>query len=716
MNEDMFSNLPKSAYNNLSSIFLDDNFSTKPEDEKDSLLILCSQKIFSFIGIKADIPNQKEISIQKIAKLANCQYRMITLSGEWWKMDNGPLLAFNKITGYPCVLLPRKKGKYEIIYPKINKTEVVTKEISEQIKTEAFLFYKPFRDDKVTLFYILKFSLFSIKKDIFRVLCSQTFMGILGLIIPIITGYLFETIIPNSDISLLIQIMIGLFTVVMSTTLFNIVQSIALVRIKFKINFSLQSAIWDRLLKLPVDFFRKFQAGDLANRASAIESIQEKLTGAVLQGILSGIFSILTLALMWYYSGVLTLIAISLLLITLAIIISVNLIQLKYQRKFYAINGRSTGFMLQILTNISKLRITNSEANAYEKWSVDFSEKLRVLFKSGKLQYYLNIYQIFFTIINLMIFFSVVISLGKNLSFGQFIVFNAAYGQFLMAFFNLATILTDIIGIFPLFERAKPILNEVPEKNENQQKEITLVGAIEVKNLFFNYDPEQKSPMILKNISLSIKPKEFVAFVGVSGAGKSTLLKLLMGFKKPTSGSIFYDHYDINKIDLGELREAIGVVLQNQPLFPGTILDNILGMQNLSDAQAWILAKYVELDKDIEEMPMQLQTLILQSTGALSMGQRQRLSLARALAKRPNVLLLDEATSALDNATQRKIHDNLKSLPMTKIVVAHRLSTIIDADKIYVFKDGEIVQQGKYKELMSDKSGTFFELAKRQIC
>ena len=205
-----------------------------------------------------------------------------------------------------------------------------------------------------------------------------------------------------------------------------------------------------------------------------------------------------------------------------------------------------------------------------------------------------------------------------------------------------------------------------------------------------------------------------MAFVGPSGSGKSTLFRLLLGFETPESGTIFFDGKDLSRLDLRAVRRQLGVVLQNGALMPGSIFENIVGSEPLTMEDAWEASRMVGLDKDIENMPMGMHTMVAEGASTFSGGQRQRLIIARALVRRPRILLFDEATSALDNRTQEIVSRSLEQLNATRIVIAHRLSTIQNADRICVIEAGHLVQQGTFEELMAVE-GPFATLAKRQI-
>jgi ABC-type bacteriocin/lantibiotic exporter with double-glycine peptidase domain len=221
-------------------------------------------------------------------------------------------------------------------------------------------------------------------------------------------------------------------------------------------------------------------------------------------------------------------------------------------------------------------------------------------------------------------------------------------------------------------------------------------------------------PLVLRDVSVSVFPGQFIALVGSSGSGKSTLLRLLLGFETPTSGSIYFDGQDLAGLDLQAVRRQLGVVLQNGRVLAGDIYSNIVGAAPLTIDDAWEAARRSGLDRDIEQMPMGMNTMVSEGGGGLSGGQRQRLMIARAIVGRPRILLFDEATSALDNQTQSIVSKSLENLSATRIVIAHRLSTVINADRIFVMSQGRIVQAGTYTELMKEE-GVFTELAKRQL-
>jgi ABC-type bacteriocin/lantibiotic exporter with double-glycine peptidase domain len=300
----------------------------------------------------------------------------------------------------------------------------------------------------------------------------------------------------------------------------------------------------------------------------------------------------------------------------------------------------------------------------------------------------------------------------KPLTTGEFLAFNAAFGQFLTAVLQLSASIVSVLSIVPLYERAKPILQTLPEVDQAKSDPGELSGNIEVSHLAFRYRPD--TPLVLKDISMNIPAGEFVAFVGASGCGKSTLFRLLLGFEQPESGSVYYDGQELQQLDVQAVRRQMGVVLQNGKLLSGDIFTNLVGSSPLTVDDAWEAARMAGFDQDIRQMPMGMHTVVSEGGGGLSGGQRQRLMIARAIVAKPRILLFDEATSALDNQTQAIVSKSLEELKATRIVIAHRLSTIIHADRIFVLDKGVVVQSGTYDTLIQQE-GLFAELAKRQL-
>ena len=240
-----------------------------------------------------------------------------------------------------------------------------------------------------------------------------------------------------------------------------------------------------------------------------------------------------------------------------------------------------------------------------------------------------------------------------------------------------------------------------------------LSGNIELNQVYFRYCDDM--PYVLDGINLTVRSGEYLGIAGSSGCGKSTLLRILLGFEKPESGSVYYDLQDLSGLDMRSVRRRIGVVLQNGRLFSGDIFSNIAaGTPWLSVEEAWDAARACGLAEDIESFPMGMSTLISDGGGGLSGGQQQRLLIARALASKPDMIMFDEATSALDNITQAQIVKTLEGLDCTRIVIAHRLSTIKNCSRIIYLDKGRVVEEGTYDELM-ELNGRFAAMARRQI-
>jgi NHLM bacteriocin system ABC transporter ATP-binding protein len=682
----------------------------------DPLLAAC-QVVGREIGVELRRPEQVggmgSDSLDEISRASRVRMRRVALTGEWWRQNGGHLLAFRDPGERPVAMLQKRSGAYTLVDPVGGTRQPVTREIASGLAAFGYTFYAPFPDRPLGAWDLLKYSLRGLRGDLLRILIAGVASGLLGALVPIATKTIVDVAIPQAASNLAVSLSLGLVIAAISAMLFEVTRQFGVLRIETKLDARVQAAVWDRLLSLPATFFRGYSAGDLAVRAMGINTIRQMITGATLSSLLTGVFSIFSFAVIFYYSPQLGFLA----LLMAAIIIGVTLVggyfQLRYQRRETELLGRVSSLVLQTLTGIAKLRVAGAEIRAFAVWAEQYAVQKS---NAVKAQAAANGVAVFNSasgvLTSLVIFAAVAYFMSGSVSTGDFVAFNTAFAQFLFASAGITTAFTTILQAAPYYERAKPILRALPETDTTLPDPGELRGRVEVHHVYFRYDPD--GPLVLEDVSLRAEPGEFIAIVGPSGAGKSSLLRQLLGFEEPESGSVFFDDHDLAGLNVQAVRHQMGVVLQNGRLMSGTVYQNIAGVSQLSMEGAWEAAHMAGLDRDIEMMPMGMFTFLGDGASTISGGQRQRLMIARAIASRPRILLFDEATSALDNRTQAIVSASLDNLKATRIVIAHRLSTIINADRIYVLVAGRIVQSGTYAELMNHE-GPFKDLAMRQI-
>ena len=536
---------------------------------------------------------------------------------------------------------------------------------------------------------------------------------LIGLLLPMINEQLYDKFIPMADSSGLVQICMVILACTVGNLTFTIVKNLATFRSMNAMEYAVQSATYDRLFNLPESFFREYESADLASRAMGITTIFQVMADVMVKTLLSGVFSLLYLWRMFQYSKNLAKVSIVMILAAMLLIGFIGYRQTRYEGKKMEIDGKLSSIMYQFLSGIAKIRIAGVENRALYEYLKPYAESRKIYMKKEKMGIVVDS-----LIAALQVFFSIVlyyIMIRKNvgLSVGSFMAFMTAFGSFSGAMLQVVSSFLDVNAVVPAYQRCRPILSALPEYEENTVLPGILTGDVEVSNVTFAYDKE--SGPVLKDVSFHIKPGEYIGVVGASGCGKSTLMKILLGFERPQKGKVFYDGKDIDSMDKRELRKKFGVVLQDGNLISGSIYENItITAPHTTMKRVQQVIQEVGLEKDIKDMPMGLHTVLSENSGTISGGQQQRILIARAIVGKPKILFFDEATSALDNVTQSMVCESLACLKATRMVIAHRLSTVMDCDRIFVMDQGVIVEQGNYEELMQ-KKGVFYQLASRQM-
>ena len=657
-------------------------------------------------------------TIEALARRSGIRSRRITLAPGWWKRDGPSFVGFTTPGEKPLAVIASGRGRYRAADPETGADFVVNAGAAAGIAAGGVALYAPLPDDAGNARTVLRFALFQTHRDL-RTLCAVgALAGLAALLVPVLTGQLLGTFIPRADYGSWLAALGALALVGLGNAVFGVVQGLAVLRIEGRIDERLQAAIWSRLIALPCPFFRDFSAGDLADRASSIGAVREMLAGAAVQVAVGGLFSIFSLLLLFFYSWRLALIA-SAMLFAMSIATGFcSYRQFRYYREMFRTRGAISGFAFQMINGLSKLRVANAATYALARWARQFAEQKQAALAARRWAAGQHALNALLQPLALVFIYGFVHYGGAPdeqqpaLDLAAFLSFNTAFGQLTAAVNNLAIAATTVVSIVPLLERVRPVLTARPESADGGEDPGDLEGGIEFANVRFRYGSQ--ATHAVEDVSFRIAPGEYVAFVGPSGCGKSTLFRLLLGFEQPASGAVFLDGRDLSGLDRIAIRRYMGVVPQNGQLVAGNVYENIAGMSPLGEEGAWAAARAAALDEDIRAMPMGMQTVVASQGSALSTGQKQRLLIARALARRPRILLLDEATSALDNRAQASVQASLRKLRATRVVIAHRLSSIRDVDRIYVMDRGRIVESGRYDDLMR-RAGVFAALSRRQI-
>lgn len=649
--------------------------------------------------------------VRAIARSSAVRVRTVTLTDRWWRTGIASMLAFRSEFGAPVALLARKDGGFDLVDPASGDRQRVTAAVAAGLRPTAYVFYTPLPAEGVGIRELLRFGLRGSRADMRRMIFFSLVSGLLSLVIPIATGAILGNLVPQGETSLIIAAAITLFLIVFASTGVLLARSANLLRVQGRLLAGMQTGLWDRLISLPAEFFSRYTVADLSLRVAGAEMIQQIFASVASTTLLAAVTLVFSIALLFVYNTGLAAIVLAVTLVVVIISATITWQQIKRLRAMYDARGDASAVLLQLVQGIDKVRASAAENRALDAWSSKFAAQARLLLSSQKLS---AIRTAIYAALPVMLTFTVFAVVGSNpgmMTTAAFLSFIAALGQISSATTQLDLSLGYILNIVPIFDRMRPVLVEPAELATGATDPGPLQGQVALNNVTFRYPG--MAATVLNDVSLRVQPGEFVGIVGPSGSGKSTIVRLLLGFEEPESGSITYDAKDLATLDVRAVRAQIGVALQNAAVTGADILSAIKGDWPLTEDQAWQAAEKVGLADEIRALPMGMRTLLGDNAVTFSGGQRQRLVLAAAIARNPRVVILDEATSALDSVTQATVADSFARLQVTRIVVAHRLSTIRAADRIVVLDGGRVVQQGTYAELAASP-GLFASMVNRQ--
>lgn len=649
--------------------------------------------------------------LERFGRRSRARSRRVLLRGDWFRTDAGSLVAFEDRGGdkpYPVALVRTAAGY--VLHAAQEAPVAVDREVSDRLTGEAFQLYPGFDKDRITPVDLVRFAMRGRRTDAIVMAAIGIAGAVVGSAVPLATKEIFGTVIPNAAHSMLWLVFAALIGLTVAQAVFQLSMGLAQLRLESRTTAASQAAVLDRVLSLPMGFFRRFGTGDLSQRAMGIEQIRSMLSGTVFASLMSFVFSLSSFALLFYFSLQLALAGLVLVLIAGGVAVFSAWIDVRLMRRMEEARGATSNYLLENLAGIAKIKSAGAEAHVFAEWSKRFGRQWSLTYRSTDIQNDVQTFTTAFPLFCSMVLFFIVGSSGGDIGTADYVAFSAAFTAFNGAALGLINAGLMALRIVPLYERARPILETTPEVPAERLADVDLNGKIEVSHVSFGYDPEAP---VLEDVSFEVPAGQMVALVGPSGSGKSTLVRLLLGFETPTSGAVYFDDQDLSEMNAEAVRRNMGVVTQTGEVLGGTILENIRGGTDATMEQVWTAAERAAFADEIRAMPMGMHTVLQPRGGTLSGGQRQRLRISRALVEEPKILVLDEATSALDNQTQAVVTDSLQALGVTRLVIAHRLSTIERADLIVYLEDGRVVERGTFEELMA-LDGAFAKLARRQ--
>jgi ABC-type bacteriocin/lantibiotic exporter with double-glycine peptidase domain len=596
------------------------------------------------------------------------------------------------------------------------------------LKPYAYELYASLPVPLDSIWTLLSFALGSNITPVLTVLFSALVVAIFNLSIPMLTSFLVGTVLPQGDLQLILETSLVVLMVALCTVVSQAFSSLATVRMESLVNLRLEAALWSHLLRLPLDFFQKLGTADLNERVRSISTMRQLVGSGLLRAGLGLLFSVSNLVLMFTYQSQLALIAAAFSLVSAVVMVLLVIKAAKLEEPLQEGQAQVGDMGLQAVVGLPQIRVSGSEPFVFGRWISEIS-RLSLLMRRGELfNNALEILARVLTPLGQTVVFIVLVNLlaatragaatpgppmapgglatlGANQLVASFVAFQAAYVSFNSQLSSVAVqVASTVSKLVVLWKRSRVVMYATPESGyEGHARLLNVEGQLQIQGLQVRYSGA--SEPLLRDLNLTIPKGAYTAITGASGCGKTTLLRCLLRLIEPQAGVITVDGVDLKEIAVRHYRRQLGVVLQNAPLPTGSIYDVVRAGRAYNRDEVWQALEQASMLADVERMPMQLETVISEGAMGISGGQRQRLSLARALLGQPKVLLLDEATSALDAPTQAAVTRTLEQLSITRIAIAHRLSTIESADQIAVIAGGTVAELGTYAELSRRAGG-----------
>ena len=661
-------------------------------------------------------PSDAPVGLVDILDASGVRARRVRFreEGRWWRGDSNALLAFRAEDGQPVALLPAMVGHYREVDPVSKRRVRITAERAGALQPEAWMFYRPLPSGNVKPADLLGIALHGSAGELARLVIAGLPGGLIKLLPALALGYLANHVATGGSAGALYAVAVTLAGFGLLGALLHLFQSAAMMRLEGRSASRVEAAFWDRLMRLPPSILHRHPAGDLAMSGMTFQNLRDGLQGVAADSLLSIIFLLPVFAVIFFYDTTLGVVALVFSLASLLVTAALGLRQISPHGRMIGAARRVAGRLFQIVGGIARLRVENAEGSAFAIWARHYRDQKRAELELGALEGHSRAFGAALPFLaGGVLLFAVATGGDRNVPVGDFLVVYTVFLAFQSAIARLGESLGTIAAMLPAFDQMRPILTAIPETESEGEQVERLGGELLFDHISFRYDPD--GPLILDDVTIRARPGEFVAIAGPSGAGKSTLFRLALGIDRPSAGAVYYDGRDLRHLNLKQVRRKVGAVPQTVRLHPHDLWDNIVAHHEGTTTQdVWQAARAAGIEREIKAMPMGMMTMVGASGSVLSGGESQRVTIARSLIGSPRIMLLDEATNWLDNESQAEVMHNLALLTSTRIVIAHRLSTLEQADRIYVMQAGKVVQSGSFNEL-TEVDGAFRELVRRQM-
>lgn len=661
------------------------------------------------------------LTIARAARQYGLQVKAFTLEPEKIKYLTLPIVVHWEFNHF-IVVESWSPKKVEIVDPAVGRRSLTFQEFDEGFTGVALVFepglYFKRRERALKLSWLKHVqSIFwtpGARGAMAQVVAVSLLLQLAGLALPVLTKITVDRIIPFQISSVMPMLGISMALMVAAHAVISYLRGALLIYLRGSLDTKLMHNFFEHLLSLPFSFYQKQTSGDLLMRLGSNSLIRETLTNQVLSVILDGPFVLLYLVILLGLSPAFGALAAALAGLQILMVLATSRRLKRLMQRELAAKSEEQGYLVEAIVGISMLKAAGAEGRAFERWSNLFTNQLNVSLERSKVSVMNE------TVISalrmmtplLLLWLGAMRVLDGSMSLGMMLALITLVSTFLAPIMTLIANGQQLQLVRAHLDRIADVLEAEPEQTLELKPSINLLGNLELRCVSFRYDPNV--PLALSQISCTIEAGQKVALVGPTGSGKSTCALLMVGLYQPTEGAILYEGVPLNRLDYQAFRAQLGVVLQEPRLFSGSIRQNISLMNpTISFERVVEVAKLAGIHEDICQMPMGYETYVSEGGMTLSGGQRQRLAIARALSHSPSILLLDEATSHLDAQKEEEIEMNLNNLPCTRIVIAHRLSTVRNADQILFLDQGRIVERGTHEEL-TKKGGLYAALLRRQ--